>query len=240
MTTTRFFDWSCHAGRGRDRHQDPYSSGDGELLEMEAPHSTKDAMIIAFKIPEAPYSDETFKQIHRAIDLFDSVHSTMEIFEEPLADLLGVGVEALAPLAAFVGQFMALGSGYAEAWAKISRDRIRVGFGIGVVTGAAGAKWAFLKRNFWEDAPESYISDPVAGKKAQNAFNTGLATGFIQGQQLAKNSKRVKFFWDSIRVNLTHGDRIQFVGDPKTWSDGFWRDYYFRMAGIFNELYLRN
>lgn len=66
MTMTRFFDWSCHAGR--DRHQDPYSSGDGELLEMEAPHSTKDAMIIAFKIPEAPYSDETFKQIHRAID----------------------------------------------------------------------------------------------------------------------------------------------------------------------------
>ena len=213
----------------------------GGPYEMEAPKWTaSERNLIAFKIPEAPYSDETFRWIHKSIDIFEAVHTTMAIFGVELAGLLGLAFEALGPLAAMVGTFFALGAGYAEARADISRRRIRSGFALGVVMGADGRKWPHVKRMFWEYGPEPNSFDPDAGKIAQKAFNTGLATGFLQGREIVKNPKKMQFFWDSISRSLTPGDRSEFSGDSKSWRELTWRNWYLTAGVKFGSLYLKD
>jgi hypothetical protein len=213
--------------------------GEGHL-EGETPANPA---IIAFKIPEAPYSDETFKLVHKSIDIFEAIHATISIFGPKLLELLGavgLGMEVLAPLAGFVGTMFALGSGYAEARAVISRQRIRSGFALGVVTGADGRTWPYVKRLFWEFAPEVNTFDQAAGKIAQQAFNMGLATGYLQGKQIAQNPAKMRFFWDSMRNTLSQGDRMQFAGDSKSWPEQLWRAWYLRVMSSFIALYLKD
>jgi hypothetical protein len=194
--------------------------------------------LIAFRIPEAPYSDKTFRLIEKSIDILDAIDTAMEIFWPELAGLLGLAFEALVPLAAMVGTFFAIGSGYAEARAEISRRRIRSGFALGVVMGADDRKWPYVKRRFWEYDPEPTRFDPGAGRVAQKAFNTGLATGFLQGREIVKNPKKMKFFWDSISASLTPD--IEFSGDPKSWRELTWRSWYVTAGSKFGSLYLKD
>jgi hypothetical protein len=209
-------------------------------LESEAAPSPT---TIAFRIPEAPYSDEAFKRVHKSIDLFEAVHVAISIFGPGLLELLGavgLGIEVLGPLAGFVGSMFALGAGYAEARAIISRQRIQSGFALGVVTGADSRKWPYVKRLFWEFTPETNAFDQDAGKIAQKAFNMGLATGFLQGKEIAKSPLKKKFFWDSLVATLSPGDRMQFAGDPRAWPERLWRDWYYRMMSSFIVRYLKN
>jgi hypothetical protein len=217
----------------------PHEFGAGAMHEMEQPRPTR-RNLIAFQIPDAPYSDETFKWIHKGIDIFDAIHTAMEIFEAELPGLLGLGVTAIAPLVAWVGTFFALGSGYAEARAIISRRRIRRGFTLGVVMGADHRKWPEVKSMFWEYGPESNSFDPDAGKIAQKAFNTGLVAGFLQGREIAEAPRKKKYFWSSIGASLTPGDRSEFGGDSKSWSDLTWRNWYLTASVKFSNLYLKD
>jgi hypothetical protein len=240
--------WSRDSDDDRDGDSEPTGYGDanrerGEMPmahDMEESKSTEDAKLLAFKIPEAPYSDETFKWIHKSIDLFEAVHTTMDIFEVELAGLLGLGIEVIAPLAAAVGSFFALGAGYAEGRAIVSRRRIQSGFALGVVTGADGREWSFVKRLFWEYTPEKNTFDEDAGRVAQKAFNTGLATGFLQGRQIAQDPKKKKFFWDSIVSTLSQGDWMEFSGSPESWPEQVWKNWYWKAEGSFIELYLKD
>ncbi len=209
------------------------------MYEMEQLRPTRGNLIV-FQIPEAPYSDETFKRIHKGIDIFDAIHTAMEIFEMELPGLLGLGVTAIAPLVAWVGTFFALGAGYAEARAIISRRRIRSGFALGVVMGADHRKWPEVKHMFWEYGPESNTFDPDAGRIAQKAFNTGLATGFLQGREIAEAPRKKKFFWSSIVASLTPGDRSEFGGDSKSWPELTWRNWYLTAGPKFSNLYLKD
>ena len=134
----------------------------------------------------------------------------------------------------------ALGAGYAESRAIISRRRIQSGFALGVVTGADSRQWPYVKRLFWEFSPETNSADQEAGKIAQQAFNTGLATGFLQGKQIAQNPLKKKFFWDSIAATLSQGDRMQFAGDSKLWPERLWRDWYLRVMSSFIVRYLKD
>jgi Putative peptidoglycan binding domain len=219
----------------------PHEFGEAEnaMYEMEQPRSTRRNLIV-FQIPEAPYSDETFKRIHKGIDIVDAIHTAMEIFEVELPGLLGLGVTAIAPLIAWVGTFFALGEGYAEARAIISRRRIRSGFTLGVVMGADHRKWPEIKHMFWEYGPEINNFDPDAGRIAQKAFNTGLATGFLQGREIAEAPRKKKFFWSSIAASLTPGDRNEFAGDTKSWPELTWRNWYITAAAKFSNLYLQD
>ena len=216
----------------------PHEFGAGVMHELEQRQTRRN--LIAFQIPDDPYSDETFKRIHWGIDLFDAVHTAMEIFKVELPGLLGLGVSAIAPLAAWVGTFFALGAGYAEARAIISRRRIRSGFMLGVVMGADHRKWSDVKNMFWEYGPESNGFDPDAGRIAQKAFNTGLATGFLQGREVDEAPRKKKFLWSSIGASLTPGDRSEFGGDPKSWSDLTWRNWYLTAGVKFSNLYLKD
>jgi hypothetical protein len=210
--------------------------------DVEAEAESATPTTIAFKIPEAPYSDEAFKWIHGSIDLFEAIHTTISIFGPSLLELLGavgLGIEVLGPLAGFVGSMFVLGAGYAESRAVISRRRIQTGFALGVVTGADKRPWPYVKRLFWEFAPETNTFDQDAGKIAQKAFNMGLATGFLQGKEIARNPRKMKFFWDSIRVTLSQGDLMQFAGDSKLWPERLWRDWYLRAMAGFIGRYLK-
>jgi peptidoglycan hydrolase-like protein with peptidoglycan-binding domain len=216
-----------------------FGEAEGAMYEMEQPRPTRKNLIV-FQIPEAPYSDETFKRIHKGIDIFDAIHTAMEIFEVELPGLLGLGVTAIAPLVAWVGTFFALGAGYAEARAIISRRRIRSGFAVGVVMGADHRKWPEVKDMFWEYGPEPNSFDPDAGRIAQKAFNTGLATGFLQGKEIAEAPRKKKFFWSSISASLTPGDRSEFGGDLNSWPKLMWRNWYLTAGAKFSNLYLKD
>lgn len=217
----------------------PHEFDAGAMHEMEQPGPMRRNLIV-FQIPEAPYSDETFERIHKGIDIFDAIHTAMEIFEVELSGLLGLGVTAIAPLVAWVGTFFALGAPYAESRAIISRRRIRSGFALGVVMGADHHKWHDVKYMFWEYTPESYPADQDAGRIAQKAFNTGLATGFLQGREIDEAPRKKKFFWSSIGASLTPGDRSVFGGDPNSWSDLTWRNWYLTASVKFGNLYLKD
>jgi hypothetical protein len=55
-------------------------------------------------------------------------------------------------------------------------------------------QWSYVKRLFWESRPEANSFDQAAGRVAQNAYNTGLGCGFIQGRQVARNQKNGNSF----------------------------------------------
>jgi hypothetical protein len=251
---TQFFEWSEGGRRRQDRYQDRFGPNTGELPEMETSGSAKDPMIIAFKIPEAPYSNDRFERIHQGIELVEAVHASMEIFAPELMGLAGIAAPVLAPVAAMLGNFMQLGLGYAGAREKIATNRLRAGFRMGVVTGASDAKWAFVKRTTWENIPEENAFYPEGGKLAQNSYNTGLAAGFVQGRQIARNPQKKKFFWDSIAYSLAHDSRDpnkpdsdyreQYIrdfqnGDSKSWTEDKWHDYYLLMSLFFDNLYMK-
>jgi hypothetical protein len=222
--------------RRAGRVAEPSWRAEAELNVAEAPD---DAMLLAFKIPEAPYSDEAFTRVHHALEAVEAVHATTIIFPVALGGLLELGLIAGAGVAAALSPFFAVGSGYAAARDKVSRERMRSGFAIGVVTGASRAGWPFVKRLFWMYHPDpSYTFDEGNRVVAQKAFNLGLASGFIQGQQVTRSAKKLEFFWQSIRRAFTAGDNAQFSGDQKRWPDRRWLDYYYRVAGLFANLYL--
>ncbi len=196
--------------------------------------------ILAFQIPDAPYSDEAFHRLHGAFDVIHGVVATIELLGPDLVALggFGLGLTVLGPLAALAGSFMSLGAGYMEARAKVSRERMRMGFAEGFVAGAYKASWEFVKSLFWEGSPEFNAFDQDGGAIAQKAYNLGLASGFIQGRKLSEKQK--KFLWQSISRDFSAGDRANFAGDHERWQRLNWRDYFILMATKFIKLYAVN
>lgn len=211
--------------------------------ELESEAGSANARL-AFLIPDAPYSDATFKLVHKSLDVLEAVHTTIAIFGPGLLELLGVvglGIEVLGPLAAFAGSLFALGAGYAEGRAIVSRRRMRDGFAFGIVMGAHGRKWPTVKSMWWEFQPEINTFDQDAGKIAQKAFNLGLSTGFLQGKDVAQYPTKKRFFWNSLNATLSPAERAQyFSGNYKLWGDLQWRDYYTRMMAAFIRQYVKD
>ncbi len=205
--------------------------------EMEAPDQSK---LLAFRLPEAPYSDTLMHRIHKGIEIFEAVHITTAVFGVELAGMIGLGFTALAPLVTLVGTFFALGAGYAEARAEIARRRLKMGFAYGVVLGADKRKWSYVKERFYEAKPEPNSFDQQAGKIAQQSFNLGLAAGYLQGREIAKSSGKMDFFWKSITAALSPTDRKWYSGDTKTWGRLMWRDWYITAATKFLGIYVKD
>jgi len=199
-------------------------------------------MIFAFRIPEAPYSDEALERLHKFFEVIEGIHATVEIFKIPLAAILGVSTELLlavgGPIAGLLGTFLALGAGYASARADIAKKRVKMGFAEGFVSGADGRKWSFVKSLFWKWAPEVNYFDAEAGRIGQKAFNLGLASGFVQGSALT--AKQKEFFWGSIATTLTRGDRMYYAGPRDSWPKRLWVDWYIKVATNFIKLYVKD
>jgi hypothetical protein len=214
----------------------------GPIREYEAANR-EPPMILAFRIPDSPYSDRVFSALHKAFDVVDGVHATLEIFGVELTGLLGAALPVLAPVAAIFANFLALGAGYAQARADIAKNRMTWGFAQGVVTGADRRRWADVKSVYWKNAPEGNAFDEGAGRIATKAYNLGLACGFVQGRKLtsrtATRSPKEKFFWKSIDATLSPLDLAPFDGDTRAWSSRTWDDWYILVAARFIKLYVK-
>lgn len=220
----------------------------GEIFETSAPPAKpidKNAMLLALKIPEAPYSDTLMAWLHKGFEIVEGVDVVLAVFEKAVIGLLGpavaaglgVGFGVAAPIAGFFATMFALGSGYAEARRKIATERIRFGFALGVVLGADARTWKYAKSLFWEWAPESNPADHEAGRIAQRMFNLGLITGFVQGNRLSKSQR--SFFWRSLGASMTAGDKARFSGDVKRWPESLWVEWYIWAAAGFLKLYAK-
>lgn len=231
--------------------------------EMYYEIPSRDAMILAFKIPEAPYSDDRLATLHKVFEVIEGADAVVTIFESELMALLGGGAAAAAatgatagaagaaavgaafgltlgvaaPIAGMLASFAALGAGYAEARAIVAKDRIRIGFAKGVVMGATTRPWKYVKELSWERNPERNDFDPEGGKIAQKAFNLGLMTGFVQGRKLSEKQKT--FFGTSLDTTLTAADRTYFR-DPKSWREGMFREWYTFRAASFLKIYAKD
>lgn len=137
---------------------------------------------------------------------------------------------------AVVGQWFALGSGYAEAWEKVRSKREPWGFAYGVVMGSDGRSARDTYWYFGDKDPEGDYSDRTSGVVAQKAFNKGLRDGWVQGHVLNQNQRRL--FWRDL-VNRT-GHKGEITGDDaKQWADGQWKSWYREMAIAFRKYHIQ-
>ena len=216
--------------------------------EFEGPGAPgKNDMVLSFMIPDAPYSDELFETLHKAFDIFESVHTSLAIFGVEIAGALGLGLEVLGPIAAFVGSLVALGVPYMQARTIVARRAMISGFAHGVAMGADQRTWAYAKDMFWQNNAYRYATpmDEAIGPIGQRSFNTGLAAGFVQGRHLTAGpgqpaTLKQKFFWKSIGQGLSEGDRVFYGGDTSRWRKGMWSDWYIRVAAAFIKLYAKD
>ena len=101
---------------------------------------------------------------------------------------------------------------------------------------------------------DAYAGDGAA-KLQQAAYNTGLFTGWRQGNEVAKNPKKHKFFWDSIVSTLPESDLPKFnldsvladfnrgeaLAGPRYFqARRLLTDWYITAAARFDRLYLKD
>lgn len=223
-----------------------------------APPAPGAAAILAFNIPEGPYSPEAFKKLEQGLSVFDAIHTVIDLFGPELWGLAPGIFAAAGPLAVYVEFWIQMGNAYLEAQADIVKRASRRAFGLGVVTGADPREWQFAKELFWQLDPD-YQIDAYAGdgaaQKQWAAYNTGLLTGWRQGNEVAKNPKKHKFFWDSIISTLSDSDLPKFdlvsvltdfnrgeaLAGPRYFQARLLlTDWYTRAAARFDQLYLKD
>jgi hypothetical protein len=192
-------------------------------------------MILAFRIPDAPYSDSAFKKLHRFLEVTEGVHAALEIFVTEMAEVLAVPLTIVGGIVAgMVLPIMGPAAGYAEANAEIAKRELKSGFVLGVVTGADGRKWPFVKSRFWKQ----YFGGgayPEGERIGQKSFNLGLASGFVQGRHLNANQRA--FLWKSFQFSpsdLDYYRKYKASGNPR-----FWIDWYIAASTAFRKLYVK-
>jgi hypothetical protein len=219
----------------------PFAQEISGAVAAKAQVPGRSPMILGLKIPEAPYSAEAFERLHKTFDVIEAVEATVTIFKIPVAALLGVAAEGLltviAPIAGLLGVFMSLGVGYAQARADVAKQRVKIGFAKGVVTGADLRKWPYVKSVFWDRTSGEGAFDPGTTKAGREAHNLGLVSGFVQGQKLSR--KQREFLWKSIGRALTPGDRTYYAPPKESWGPRMWVDWYITAAGKFHQLYVK-
>jgi hypothetical protein len=144
------------------------------------------------------------------------------------------------PLAAAVGNFMALGAGYAEAEAEIKYREVRHGFSLGVVMGAdgVGSKKAaayFGHRSF---ARNDFL--PTGAKVAAEAYAYGLLSGYSQGRALSPR-QRETFWRDLLARGRTLPGWNDFRGESensRNWSSRVWIEYYIFFSAVFTRFHM--
>ena len=180
-------------------------------------------------------SIDTIPFILGGVDLTLSVAEiagvSAEAFEFGALGVVGFGFSIGA---AVVGQWAALGSGYAEAWEKIRADREAMGFSYGVVMAIDGRSGKRTARYFGERSPESYL-EPSSGRVAQKAFNKGLANGWVQGRTLSNNQKQ-----RLLRDLITRAGKMGTITgeQTKSWGDGEWRVWYQDLGIAFRRFHI--
>jgi len=188
-------------------------------------------------LPERP-AESRLDTIPFILGAADCVLTVMEIAGVmELSIALGV---VTGPLAAAVGNFMALGAGYDEAKAEITWRELSRGFSIGVVMGADGvgpkkAVAYFGHRHF---ARNDFLEG--GAQVAANAYKQGLISGYSQGRSLSKDQRTVLWRDLLVRAQSLPGwnDYRGQLQNSRQWSDRQWADYYLFFAAVLRKYHM--
>jgi hypothetical protein len=161
----------------------------------------------------------------------EAVIGIAELFtESALVAELGV---AFPIVSAVIGQWFALGAGYAAARAAVAKENMTSGFSRGVVVAIDYRSGQQLIDYFWKYSPDPNPADAEAGIIGQKAYNRGLVAGFMQGREL--NGGQRKWMWRDIVASA--GDQ-SYRGPTSDWSDRDWVDWYIKAAATFRRDHL--
>lgn len=162
----------------------------------------------------------------------DAVLGLLEIVG--IAEFAALGF-ATSIVSAVVGQWAALGSGYAEAVEAIRADRMTMGFAYGVVTAADGKSGRWVSRNFGETRAEDGYDFVDGGAGAARAFNAGLLSGYYQGAELTDYQKGL--VWQDVLIR-SGKFRTMSAATIKNWGHGQWVSWYRDMGIAFRRFHL--
>ena len=182
-----------------------------------------------------PQAEDTNLPIDTYPVVISAVDTTLGLLEiVGVAEFAALGF-ATSIVAAVVGQWAALGSGYAEAWESIRADRMNMGFAYGVMTATDGKSGHWVSHNFGETRPEDGYDFVDGGTIAAKAFNAGLLSGFYQGKELTDYQKGL--VWQDVLI------RTGKIGTMKrdtfnSWGHGQWVGWYRDMGIAFRRYHL--
>jgi hypothetical protein len=201
--------------------------------------------VLAFQIPEAPYNDTLMQFLHKSVDVIETAHMTTGVFGSLLEGTVGAAafegiVTVLSVAAGVVGPFLPAAVGLMEGRANASKKGVRAGFPIGVVAGANGSPWANVRALFGKtQADARHYFDPGAGIEEARGFNSGLVTGWAQGQEIGKTPAKKRFFWSSL-YKIMRPEIKTLINNWTRLSSDDRRSFYYEAARAFNEIYVRN
>jgi len=189
-------------------------------------------------LPEHP-GESRLDQIPFILGGADCILSVMEVAGVmELSIALGA---VTGPLAATVGNFMALGAGYDEAKREIEWRELSFGFSVGVVMGADGVgpkKGAayfghryFARNDFLEGGAQA----------AAAAYKQGLLNGYAQGRSLSQDQP-IALWRDLLARAKSLPGWNDYKGESaqsaKRWPDRKWIDYYRFFAAVFRKFHM--
>lgn len=180
---------------------------------------------LKLKLPGRPNEDQDIDTIPVMISAVDAVLTLADIITgAAMIELVGFPV---AIGSAFFGNFLSLGSGYAEAREAIRADRTAFGYSYALVMACDNRPASLVARYFWEHKPEYGYDFVEGGNLAQNSFNQGLVTGYWQGFELHGWQKRM--IWRDL-LSLTGKIRTIKPEVIKQWSGTQWVNWYREMG----------
>jgi hypothetical protein len=140
------------------------------------------------------------------------------------ANVLGV-------LATYVGVWISLGAGYAQAKVDILTDQAMSGASRGVILGANYALAPYVTQNFELTVKPSYPMYREVESAAMNMYNIALLAGYAHGAALSQNQKvnLGRFLFG----RMTPGQRSYFSGGWSSFGARRKIDYYIETAAVF-------
>jgi hypothetical protein len=146
------------------------------------------------------------------------------------ANVLGV-------LATYVGVWISLGSGYAQAKVEIFTEQAMSGVSQGVMLGANNALAPYVGQNFQMTVKPMYPMYREIEGAAMNMHNIALLAGYAHGRSLSQNQKLNLGRY--IHGRMTEGQRNYFAGGWSTYGPRTKKDYYIDTGAIFRRELLR-
>jgi hypothetical protein len=186
-------------------------------------------------------NDPSGKTLKIAVDIAKAVAMWAEVLAHSfVAGTVGLVLMPLATL-------LKLEGAHADAIASALRYQLKKGYSLGVVLGANGAKFSYVKNNFLKYHPVPHPVYDHIGKDLQSAFNTALIAGYDTARQL--NSVQIRNLFreliahmktfKSVTVKIPEStDESKHREEWKSFSDQEKRDFYFYAALAFEQLFL--
>jgi hypothetical protein len=167
------------------------------------------------------------------VDTFNKLFDVMQLIELGLGILgsgLPLGPVFLIPIMT-AQQFIIMGAPHESALRELQKKYILEGLTRGIVLAADGRSPRWIQsQGFTQQAPIVSRTYPRYGKHFQGLYNSAFVAGIAHGQRF--NTVASKNLFVAIRARMTDYARSEYSGDPKSWSDSKWIDYYRLCARI--------